>query len=167
LHITGATADFASTFSENVDFTGTTGTLELAHSETYTGQITGFSKTGGTALYLQDIPFVGGTTKASYSGTAASGVLTVADGAHVAKITLEGNYLTSTFTLSAAPGGGTKVVDPAAPAAPHLIAPAPLHQFIAAMAGFAASGGMAHEAAGAWPLSAQPILTAPRMTQPS
>jgi hypothetical protein len=93
--IDGGTADFAGTFTQNVAFIGAGGgTLELAHSEAYTGEISGFSKTGTTALDLEDIAFVSGTTTASYSGTTTSGVLTVADGSHVAKITLEGNYTT-------------------------------------------------------------------------
>jgi hypothetical protein len=68
-------------------------------------------------------------------------VLTVKDGTNVASIHLTGNYTTSTFTVSAGPGGvGTKVIDPATASAPHLIPPAPLspHPFIAAMAGFGA-----------------------------
>jgi hypothetical protein len=68
-------------------------------------------------------------------------VLTVKDGSNVATIHLTGNYTTSTFTVSAGPGGvGTKVVDPGKATAPHLIPPAPLspHPFIAAMASFGA-----------------------------
>jgi hypothetical protein len=129
-------------FNENVTFaSGSTGTLELGDSKGYTtGAITGFSKTGANALDLLDIPFVSGTTTATYSGTTTSGVLTVKDGANVAAIHLTGNYTTSTFTVSAATGGGTKVVDPVRALAPHLIPPAPLspHPFIAAMAGFGA-----------------------------
>jgi hypothetical protein len=128
-------------FNENVTFaTGSTGTLELGDSKGYTtGAITGFSKTGANALDLLDIPFVSGTTTATYSGTTTSGVLTVKDGANVATIHLTGNYTTSTFTVSASSAGGTKVVDPAsAPAPLHVAAPIWPHPFIAAMAGFVA-----------------------------
>ena len=93
--------------------------------------ISAFSHTGTTSLDLTDIAFSGGT-KATYAGTAASGILTVTDGTHTANIHLTGNYLTATWTLSAAAGGGTHVVDPTAtkpPAAP----------LIAAMASFGAS----------------------------
>jgi hypothetical protein len=88
-------------FNENVTFaSGATGTLELGDSKGYTtGAITGFSKTGTNALDLLDIPFVSGTTTATYTGTTTSGVLTVKDGANVATIHLEGNYTTSTFTV--------------------------------------------------------------------
>jgi hypothetical protein len=128
-------------FNENVTFaTGSTGTLELGDSKGYTtGAITGFSKTGANALDLLDIPFVSGTTTATYSGTTTSGVLTVKDGANVATIHLTGNYTTSTFTVSSSSAGGTKVVDPALPLAPpHVAAPLSPHPFIAAMAGFGA-----------------------------
>jgi hypothetical protein len=83
VHINGGTADFASTFSQNAVF-GPTGVLELGHSQSYGGTITGFSKTGANSLDLGDIVFHAGTTKATYSGTKASGVLTVTDGVHTA-----------------------------------------------------------------------------------
>src|SRR5580658_9101986 len=128
-------------FNEDVTFaSGSTGTLELADSKGYTtGAITGFSTTGTNALDLLDIPFVSGTTTATYSGTPTSGVLTVKDGANVAAIHLTGDYTTSTFTVSASSAGGTKVVDPGgASAPPHAAAPLSPHPFIAAMAGFGA-----------------------------
>jgi hypothetical protein len=73
-------------------------------------------------------------------------VLTVKDGANVATIHLTGNYTTSTFTVSAGPGGvGTKVVDPTQPSAPPKVAAVlPIAdagggaRFVAAMAAFAA-----------------------------
>jgi hypothetical protein len=159
--IDGGTADFAGTFTQNVAFLGVGGgTLELAHSEDYTGEISGFSRTGTTALDLEDIAFVSGTTKASYSGTTTSGVLAVADGSHVAKITLEGNYTKSTFTLSSDGHGGTSIVDPAAASGAGRMAST--HPFIAAMASLGASGGTAHEAADGWRGPMRPILAAPR-----
>jgi hypothetical protein len=157
--IDGGVADFAGTFTQNVAFLGAGGgTLELAHSEDYAAEITGFSKTGTTALDLADIPFVSGVTKASYSGTSTSGVLTVADGSHVAKITLEGDYLASTFTVSSDGHGGTTVVDP--PAAS--IASASTRRFVAAMASLGAGAGVAHEAADGGRAVVQPMLAAPR-----
>jgi hypothetical protein len=124
--IASGTLDAQAAFSQNVAFTGATGTLELAQSQAYAGAISGFSHSGGTALDLTDIAF-GGATKASYSGTTASGVLTVTDGSHTAHIALTGDYTTSTFTAASDGHGGTSVVDPAR-------GPAPLAQ---AMAGFA------------------------------
>jgi hypothetical protein len=116
VYIAGGTANFASTFTENVVFTGTTGGLELAKSVSYTGQISGFSKTGTTSLDLRDITF-GGSTKATYSGTTTSGVLTVTDGTHTAKIHFLGNYTGASWVLSKESGGGTIVVDPVGPVA--------------------------------------------------
>ena len=110
--ITAGTADFAGTFNEDVTFDGTTGTLELAHARTYSGKISGFSLTGGTSLDLVDIGFTGGVTKATFGGSATSGVLTVTSGAEVAKINLVGDYRSSVWTLSTDGHGGTKIVDP-------------------------------------------------------
>jgi hypothetical protein len=139
-----ATLILKGAFNENVTFaSSSTGVLELGDSKGYTtGSITGFSKTGTNALDLLDIPFVSGTTTATYTGTTTSGVLTVKDGANVATIHLTGNYTTSTFTVSAGSAGGTKVVDPGgASAPPHAAAPLSPHPFIAAMAEFGAAQG--------------------------
>ena len=95
--VAGATLDFASAFSENVTFVGGTGVLELARSQSYGGRVAGFSKTGGTTFDLRDIGFIAGKTQATYSGTTASGTLTVTEGAHTAHIRLAGDYLGSTF----------------------------------------------------------------------
>ena len=106
-------------------------------------------------------------TKASYSGTTTSGVLTVTSGSEVAKIHLLGNYLASAWTLSSDGHGGTKIVDPtkatsAAVAAPHPVAPAP-DRFVQAMAGFgAATGGPAVPIA-AEALRAPALMLASRM----
>ena len=161
VEINAGTAEFAGAFTQNVTFLGAgAATLELAQSEDYTGEISGFSRTGTTSLDLEDIAFVSGTTKASYSGTTTSGVLAVADGSHVAKITLEGNYTKSTFTLSSDGHGGTSIGDPAAASGAGRMAST--HPFIAAMASLGASGGTAHEAADGWRGPMRPILAAPR-----
>jgi len=134
VEINAGTADFAGAFTQNVAFLGAgDATLELAHSEAYTGEISGFSRTGTTALDLEDIPFVSGTTTASYSGTTTSGVLTVMDGSQIARITLEGNYTKSSFTLSSDGHGGTGVVDPPVPSS--------VQSFIAAAAAIGGGAG--------------------------
>jgi len=162
--ITSGTLFAASTFTENVTFTASTkGTLELADSQTYTGDVTGFSLTGATALDLGDIDFINGTTKATYSGTATSGTLTVTDGTHTAHITLEGNYTSSTFTVSSDGHGGTKVVDPSkAPVGG--LPPASPQPLIAAMASL---GGTASDHLSS-PLSHLPaalLISPPRAAQ--
>jgi hypothetical protein len=163
VEIDGGIADLASTFDEEVQFRGIGGgTLELAHSQSFTGKITGFSRLGGgTSLDLEDIPFVSGTTSASYSGTTTSGVLTVSEGTNVATIMLVGNYTKSKFTLSSDGHGGTTVIDPPA-AVP--AGDASSHRFIAAMAAMGAGGSAAHETPDAWRATAAPSLVAPRMT---
>ncbi len=157
--IDGGVLDTAGAFTQNVSFTGTTGVLELAQSQGYTGSVSGFSKSGKTSLDLRDVSFGGGTT-ASFSGTSKSGILTITDGAHTAHITLKGNYTGSTFIVSSDGAGGTLVVDPNAkgaafstPASPHAFAAA-----ASALAGPAAWLTHAGEARGA----PQPMLSRPR-----
>jgi hypothetical protein len=167
--INGGTLDFTSKFNENVKFTGQGGQLVLADSQAYTRKISGFSLTGKTSLDLGDIGFVS-STEATFSGTTRSGVLTVTDGTHTAKINLVGDYLGSTFTAAGDGHGGTIVVDrPSAgrpvadPAAATPTALAPVHQFVTAMAALGAgSAGAMHAAADAWRAPAS-MLTAPRM----
>ena len=100
-------------FSQNVAFTGASGELVLADLQAYAGTISGFSTAGGTSLDLEDIAFVD-ASQASFLGTTSGGVLTVSDGTHTAHITLVGDYLGSTFTVSGDGSGGTTIVDPRA-----------------------------------------------------
>jgi hypothetical protein len=146
--VNAGTLKTASTFVQNVVFVaGSTGTLELAHGRAYSGTISGFSTTGKTFLDLDDITFTAGATKASYVGTATSGILTVTSGAQVARVHFAGNYTGATWTLSAGPGGGTKIADPAAGAtatassSAHMTPPIlPTHTFIQTMAGLGVRG---------------------------
>jgi hypothetical protein len=147
--VNAGTLDAASTFTENVTFSGTTGELELEKSQTYTGSITGFSTSGKTSLYLADIGFVS-SKEATFSGTKTGGILTVTDGTHTARISLVGNYTKSSWVASS-DGSGVIVIDPssapadptAPPAAPPPATASP-PLFIAAMAGLGA-GGLALE----------------------
>ena len=45
-------------------------------------------------------------------GNTSGGTLTITDGTHTANIALQGDYLSSTWTLSSDGNGGTLVVDP-------------------------------------------------------
>ena len=112
--IAGGAIDFTAAFSQAVDFTRGLGKLQLTHSQTYHAAVTGFSTSGGAALDLVDIGFVS-AGEATFSGSVASGVLTVTDGSHVARIALIGNFIDSTFTASSDGHGGTIVVDHGAP----------------------------------------------------
>ncbi|HXV00311.1 MAG TPA: hypothetical protein VG166_07425 [Caulobacteraceae bacterium] len=140
--ILAGTLDVARAFTQDVDFPGTTGELELGRSRGYTGTISGFSKTGATSLDLDDIAFISGTTKATFSGTTASGVLTVTDGTNTANIHLSGDYTSSTFAVSNEGHGGVLIVDPPLAAAlPASASPQPL---VHAMAGFTAPPAATH-----------------------
>jgi len=160
-YIVGGTADFLAAFSENVAFTGTTGVLELAKSQSYAGKIKGFSLTGGTSLDLGDIGFTSGTTKATFAENSAKteGVLTVTDGTHTAHITLVGDYASSTFTTSSDGHGGTIVVDPQKTPAATASKSGAVLSFVNAMAGFDADAGQAMTPTADPGPSPQPLLT--------
>jgi hypothetical protein len=120
-HVTieaGATFEVRGTDSGLVTFEGTTGTLILDQSSSFSGQVAGFSGNGNPSasdiIDLKDIAFGPGTT-ASYAGNANGGILTVSDAQHdVASISLVGNYENSTFSVSSDGSGGSSVVDPPA-----------------------------------------------------
>jgi len=80
-------------------------TLQLDESAKFTGMIRGFG--GTSALDLADI--IAGSARMSYQQGAASGVLTVTDGTHTARLTLAGLHQASDFRLSADKNGGTMV----------------------------------------------------------
>ena len=94
-------------------FAGTTGTLRLEDPQAFTGGISGL--TGADAIDFSGFAY-SVNVKATYSGDAAGGALTVTDGTKTARIALSGNYLSSTWTLSNDGKGGTSVVDPTLPA---------------------------------------------------
>jgi|GEM_PF-5017492 len=151
--VSAGVLDFESSFSQNVTFSGATGKLELAQSQSYNAAISGFSKTGGTSLDLRDIAFTN-HNQATFSGNASSGVLTVSDGTHTAHITLVGNYTGVTFVTRSDGNGGVSVVDRPSPAAAR-------HQFVAAMASTGAGfAGALHTATQIHP-QAMTLLAAP------
>jgi hypothetical protein len=113
--INGGALYAQNTFTENVTFTGSTGTLELAHAKTYTGTITGLSSAGTNAVLLDDVTFDTGKMTAKYvaNGGNTGGVLTILDaGVAKASINLTGTYTTASFALSQDAKGGTQVIDP-------------------------------------------------------
>jgi hypothetical protein len=137
--IDGGVLDLASTFSQDVTFTGKTGTLQLSSSQGYKAAITGFSRNGGTSLDLVDIDFVS-SGEATFSGTKKSGVLTITDGTHTAEITLKGNFTKTTFTASSDGHGGTIVVDKAGGGGAASVTLSP-QRLIAAMASLGSQTG--------------------------
>ncbi|MBA3812472.1 MAG: hypothetical protein H0X27_12665 [Caulobacteraceae bacterium] len=155
--IAGGVLDFEAAFTEDVAFTAKTGVLELGRSRGYTGTITGFSTTAKTSLDLDDIAF-GKATKTTYAGSKSSGVLTVTDGNHTARINLEGDYRGSTFIATSDGHGGTLVRDLAAPTSISTSA----GLFAAAMAGFGAgASALSSPALEPWQ-AARAEISAPR-----
>jgi hypothetical protein len=139
VNLDGGTADFASTFKQDVVFGAQGGKLELGRSQGYGGEITGFASTPACTLDLDDIAFTAGKTKASFSGSTSSGTLTVTDGAHTAKIALAGDYTGAKFAVADDGHGGTLVTDRTkAMAVPPTTLP-----LITAMAGFAGASATA------------------------
>ena len=113
----GATLELTGADSGSITFEGATGTLKLDQSSTFSGQVFDFTGTGSLATSdvfdLKDIVSTSATE--FYSGNAASGTLKVSDGqGDTANISLVGNYLSATFSLSSDGHGGTLVIDPPA-----------------------------------------------------
>jgi hypothetical protein len=107
----GASVEIGGASAQSVTFTGTTGTLKLDHSLAFTGAVSGLA--GTDALDLADVIY-GANTQVTYLGNTAGGTLTVTDGTNTANISLQGDYLSSTWTISSDGNGGTTVVDPVA-----------------------------------------------------
>jgi hypothetical protein len=109
--------EIESTFGETVSFvSGATGQLKLTDWAGFTGAVKGFSTAGANTIDLAGFSLTG--AKASFTGTTASGVLTVTNGTQTATIDLTGDYLASTFTVASDGHGGVVVKDPTAPAWP-------------------------------------------------
>jgi hypothetical protein len=104
-----ATVDIASAYAGAVAFAGSTGTLELGNSSSFSGTVAGMS--GQDKIDFADINFATVKTP-TYSGDSSGGTLTLTDGTHTANIALLGNYLASTFVASSDGHGGTNIVDP-------------------------------------------------------
>ncbi len=153
--IGGGVMTFVTAFSQNVDFTGSTGELVLGDAQGFHGKVAGFAKTGATSLDLRDIGFVS-ASEATFSGNARGGTLTVTDGTHTATIAFTGDYVGSTWTAYSDGGGGVVVIDrPAGPASPTA--------FAAAMAGL---GGGAAGSAGSAGSSGAGTPQTPRLATP-
>ncbi|UGY03026.1 AIDA repeat-containing protein [Bradyrhizobium quebecense] len=108
---TGATLELPGASSATVTFQGSTGTLKLDNSASFSGTVAGM--TGSDAIDFANINFANVQTP-SFSGDSSHGTLTVTDGTVAASIALLGNYMASTFTTSSDGHGGTLVVDPPA-----------------------------------------------------
>ena len=103
-------------------FHGSTGTLVLDASSSFTGTVAGM--TAQDKIDFADISFATVQTH-KLNATSASTTLQVTDGTHTANVVLLGNYLASTFTTANDGHGGTTVVDP--PDLQTIITPPPQH----------------------------------------
>jgi hypothetical protein len=134
--ISGGTLQTGQVFNQAVTFGGDGGTLILTASQAYTATVSGFADAASTSFDLRDIGFVD-AGEATFSGTKTSGILTVSDGTHTARIALAGDYRGSTFVAASDGKGGVLIQDTndrvaAAPTSPLA--------FIGAMAAFGRDG---------------------------
>src|SRR5260370_7204250 len=112
----GATLELTGADSGSITFSGSTGTLVLDHSSSFTGKLLNLTGNGTASsseqIDLKDIAFGTGTT-VSYAGNSSGGILTISDAQNnTATLSLVGNYTSSTFLLSSDGNGGTLVIDP-------------------------------------------------------
>ncbi len=103
----GGNADFAGASDQNITFTGP-GVLELDHSQSFGGVVSGFGI--GNVIDLNDLAYSTNETLAWTQGN-GSGVLTIDDNGTTENITLDGNYSQGEFALTndATPAAGTDV----------------------------------------------------------
>jgi hypothetical protein len=105
----GATLELTSAYNGVVEFTGSTGTLKLDNSSSFSGTVAGMS--GQDTIDFADINFAS-VQQPTYTGTSSGGTLTVTDGMHTANIALLGQYTAASFVTSADAFGGTLIHDP-------------------------------------------------------
>ena len=110
-----AVLEFTGTDSSSVIFHSSTGTLQLDHSSSFTGTISGFGGDGTLAgsdhVDLKDVNF----NSLEPAHLDANGVLTVSDGVDVANLHLNGSYQLANFEFADDGEGGTLVYDPPIP----------------------------------------------------
>ena len=116
----GGTLEFDASVSsgQTVSF-ASSGTLKLGDAPQFAGAITGQNGaklTQQDVIDLADLSYVKGKMNetAVYNSATKTTLLTVSNGASSVALTLDGNYSTSTWTLSNDGSGGTDVVDPPA-----------------------------------------------------
>jgi hypothetical protein len=107
---------------QNVVFAaGTIEELFLTNSQTFSGNISGF--TGSESIDLQDINFAAGTTTATYTANSnLGGTLVITDGTHTTDLSMVGTYSQASFSLQNDGNGKTLLLDPPVDTANHTIA---------------------------------------------
>jgi hypothetical protein len=107
---------------QNVVFAAGTGEeLFLTNSQTFSGNISGF--TGTDSIDLQDINFATGTTTATYTANSnLGGTLEITDGTHTTDLSMVGTYSQASFSIQNDGTGKTLLLDPPVDTANHTIA---------------------------------------------
>lgn len=107
---------------QNVVFAAGTGEeLLLTNSQTFSGNISGF--TGTDSIDLGDISFAANTTTATYTANSnLGGTLVITDGTHTTDLSIVGTYAQASFSIQSDGHGGTLVLDPPVDTANHSIA---------------------------------------------
>jgi hypothetical protein len=114
-------ADAAVSGGQTVEFNAGGDKLVLTDATQFSGKLQAFGL--GDKLDLREFDPATTTLGFVENGAMTSGVLTVTDGALVAKITLLGQYSAASFHTSSDGVGGTYITDP--PEAAMVIAPSP------------------------------------------
>ena len=109
----GASVEITGAYSGTITFAGSSGTLTIDNSASFSGKIAG-QLAIGDVIDLADIT-AGANATIGYSGNNSPGTLTLSDGTNTASIALLGNYSLANFTASNDGHGGTSVVDPPLP----------------------------------------------------
>src|SRR5262249_576468 len=84
-----ATLELAHAYWGTISFAGSTGTLIIDHSSSFTGRVSGLA--GSDAIDLVDVRY-GPNTTATFLGNTSGGTLTITNGSQTANIALQGNY---------------------------------------------------------------------------
>jgi 20S proteasome alpha/beta subunit len=109
----GASVEITGAYPGTITFAGSSGTLTIDNSASFSGKIAG-QLAIGDVIDLADIT-AGASATIGYSGNNSPGTLTLSDGTNTASIALLGNYSLANFTASNDGHGGTSVVDPPLP----------------------------------------------------
>ena len=109
---TGATIELNAAFAGLVTFAGSTGTLKLDQSQSFSGTIAGFG--GQDQIDLADVGY-GAKSTLGYLANSnnTGGTLTINDGTHTATLALLGQYIAGSFIAASDGHGGTLVSDEA------------------------------------------------------
>jgi hypothetical protein len=102
-----ATLDLEASATLNVTFGSGAGTLKLGDSFQFNGTITGFGD--ADVIDLAKVDFGAATLSYHQNVGGAGGTLTISDGAHIAELSLVGNYSADNFSLAPDPLKGTAI----------------------------------------------------------